>query len=58
MKRHIMPNKNLLPPALSEKELEEWNENVKHTQEMLLETEEVVKKLFGDNHAKNKRRFM
>ena len=46
MKQHIMPNKHLLPPALSEKELEEWNENVKHTQEMLLETEEAVKKLF------------
>lgn len=49
MKQHIMPNKYLLPPALSEKELEEWNENVKHTQEILLETEETeeaVKKLF------------
>lgn len=46
MKRHTMPNKYLLPPALSEKELEEWNENVKNTQKMLLETEEAVKKLF------------
>ena len=53
-----MPNKYLLPPVLSEKELEEWNENVKHTQEMLLETEEAIKKLFGDNYAKNKKRFM
>ena len=58
MKRHTMPNKYLLPPVLSEKELEEWNENVKYTQEMLLETEEAIKKLFGDNHAKNKKRFM
>ena len=55
MKRHIMPNKNLLPPTLSKKELEEWNESVKHNQEMLLETEEAVKKLFGDNYAKNKK---
>lgn len=46
MKQHIMPNKYLLPPALSEKELEEWNEHVKHTQEMLSETDKAVKKLF------------
>lgn len=54
MKQLIMQNKNFLPPILSKKELEEWNKNVEHTQEMLLKTKEVIKKIFGDNYAKNK----
>lgn len=42
MKRHTMPNKYLLPPILSEKELEEWNEKVREADEI----DEVIKKLF------------
>lgn len=46
MKQPTMPNKNLLPPILSNRELEEWNEHVKYTEKMLAETNEAVKELF------------
>ena len=56
MKQHTMPNKNSLPPTLSQKELEEWNKKVREA--VNEELDEEVKKLFGDNYAKNKKRFM
>ena len=49
MKRHTMPNKYLLPPILSEKELEEWNEKVREAFSYEVdndEIDEVIKKLF------------
>ena len=31
MKQHTMPSKYLLPPILTEKELEEWNDKVRES---------------------------
>lgn len=49
MKQHTMPNKYLLPPVLSEKELEEWNEKVRETFSHEIyddEMDDILKKLF------------
>ena len=55
MKQHTMPNKNPLPPTLSQKELEEWNKKVREA--VNEELDEEVKKLFKlENYINIKRR--